>query len=64
MRGRRDDGLPVYTYQAVPGMPPVSTLRLGRGSSGGLLPDAHSHDFLVLTYFERGGGSMRLGDRE
>jgi AraC-like DNA-binding protein len=25
---------------------------------------AHSHDFLLLGYFERGGGSLRLGDRE
>jgi len=64
MRGRRDDGPPVYSYEAAPGRPPVSALRLGRGSSGGLPPGAHSHDFLVLTYFERDGGSLRLGDRE
>ena len=67
MRGRRDDGLPVYTYETVPGVPPVSALRFGREpSAGGLPPDAHphSHDFLVLTYFERDGGSLRLGDRE
>src|SRR5215210_3338617 len=65
MRGRRDDGPPVYTYEAVPGVPPVGATRLGRGISGGL-PHAHSHshDFLVLAYFERGGGSMWLGDRE
>ncbi len=67
MRGRRDDGLPVYTYETVPGVPPVSALRFGREPSpGGLLPGAHphSHDFLVLTYFERDGGSLRLGNRE
>src|SRR5918994_5362874 len=64
MRGRRDDGLPVYTYEAVPGIPPVSAMRMGRGSSGGMPPGAHSHDFLVLTYFERDGGSMWSGDRE
>jgi AraC family transcriptional regulator, transcriptional activator of pobA len=29
-----------------------------------LRPGAHSHDFLVLTYFERDGGSLRLGDKE
>src|SRR3712207_7390713 len=60
MRGRRDDGLPVYTYEAVPGVPSVSALRFGREPSpGGLPPDAHphSHDFLVLTYFERDGRS-------
>ncbi len=67
MRGWRDDGLPVYTYETVPGVPSVSALRFGREpSTGGLPPDAHphSHDFLVLTYFERDGGSLRLGDRE
>jgi AraC family transcriptional regulator, transcriptional activator of pobA len=63
MLGRRDDGPPVYTYEAVPGVPPVSTMRLGRVSSE-LRPGTHSHDFLVLAYIEQGGGSMWLGDRE
>ena len=63
MRGRRDDGPPVYTYEAVPGVPPVSVMRMGRGFSE-VRPGAHSHDFLVLTYFERDGGSLRLGDRQ
>jgi AraC family transcriptional regulator, transcriptional activator of pobA len=66
MLGRRDDGLAIYTYEAVPGVPAVSTIKFGQK----LPPDgppprhAHSHDFLVLAYFERGGGSMWLGDRE
>jgi AraC family transcriptional activator of pobA len=68
IRGRRDDGPPVYTYEAVPGVPPVSVMRLGQEPSpGGLPPGAHphSHDFLVLTFhLERDGGSLRLGDRE
>jgi AraC family transcriptional regulator, transcriptional activator of pobA len=68
MRGRRDDGPPVYTYEMVPGVPPVSAIRLGQESSpGGLPPGAHSHshDFLVLTFhLERDGGSLRLGDRK
>jgi AraC family transcriptional activator of pobA len=66
MLGRGDDGPPVYTYEAVPGVPPVSTIRFGRKlPPGGPPPShAHSHDFLVLAYFERGGGSMWLGDRE
>jgi AraC family transcriptional regulator, transcriptional activator of pobA len=68
MRGSRDDGLPVYTYDTVPGVPPVSAIRLGQeGSPGGLPPGAHSHshDFLVLTFhLEWDGGSLRLGDRE
>jgi AraC family transcriptional activator of pobA len=65
MRVRRDDQLPVYTYETVPGVPSVSILRFGREPSlGGLPPDAHSHDFLVLAYFEWDGGSLRLGERE
>jgi AraC family transcriptional activator of pobA len=65
MLGRRDDGPPVYTYEAVPGVPPVSTIRFGRKLPSGEPPShAHSHEFLVLAYFERGGGSMWLGDRE
>ncbi len=63
-RGRRDDGPPVYTYEAVPGVPLVSAIRLGRGASAQLPSGAHSHDFLVLAYFERDDGSLRLGDRE
>jgi AraC-like DNA-binding protein len=67
MLGRRGDGPPVYTYEAVPGVPPVSVLRFpGREPPPGVPQDgsAHSHDFLVLAYFERGGGSVRLGDQE
>src|SRR5829696_1819496 len=62
-RGRREDGPPVYTYETVPGVPPVGAMRLGRGFSG-VRPGAHSHDFLVLDYFERDGGSLRLGDKQ
>jgi AraC family transcriptional activator of pobA len=64
--GRREDDLPVYTYEVVPGVPPVGTTRLGRELSPGGLPEvqAHSHDFLVLAYVERGRGSLWLGDRQ
>ena len=58
-------GVPVYTYEATPGIPPVSTLRL-HGDDLAHLPvsddHAHSHDFLVLLYCERSGGTVRLGD--
>jgi len=67
MLGRHGDGPPVHAYEAVPGVPPVSVLRfLGREHPPDGPPDghAHSHDFLVLAYFERGGGSVRLGERE
>lgn len=56
---------PVYGYDHKPGVPPVSTFRLDRRSLQGIGPGhAHSHDFLVLAYFQRGGGSLRLGNRE
>ena len=66
VRKRNGDTPPLYTYTVVPGVPPVSVLRfLGTElAAGEPLPDhAHMHDFLVLAYFERGGGSMRLGGR-
>jgi len=63
IRSRREDAPPVYTYEAVPGMPLVSTMRLGRGFPG-VRPGAHSRDFLVLNYFERGASSLLLGDQE
>jgi AraC family transcriptional regulator, transcriptional activator of pobA len=65
--GVRGDGLPVRTYEVVPGVPPVSVLRFPRREPprGGPPADqAHTHDFLGLMYFERGGGSLRLGERE
>jgi len=65
--GRRIDGAPVYEYVRSPAAPPVSVLRF----SADRLPVAyasddyaHAHDFLVLAYFERGGGGLRLGNRE
>jgi len=62
---RRGERLPVYTYEAVPGVPPVSCMRLDRRAMEGVeAGHAHSHDFLALAYFERGGGSLRLGGRE
>jgi AraC family transcriptional regulator, transcriptional activator of pobA len=57
MLDNRVEGPPVYTYEAVPGVPPVSVLRFrGWEFPPGEPPPghAHSHDFLVLCYFERG----------
>ena len=61
--GRRVRGAPVYAYERLPGLPPVSVLRL---SGRPALPrhHAHAHDFLVVVYVERGGGTMRVDDRE
>jgi AraC-like DNA-binding protein/quercetin dioxygenase-like cupin family protein len=56
---------PVYAYKQVPGLSPVSVARIDRSSMEAVEPGhAHAHDFLVLAYFERGGGSLRLGARE
>jgi AraC family transcriptional regulator, transcriptional activator of pobA len=66
--GRRGDGLLVRALEAVPGVPPVSVLRfpsrIEPPSGGHAHGEAHTHDFLALAYFQRGGGSMRLGNRE
>jgi AraC family transcriptional regulator, transcriptional activator of pobA len=62
--GRRGAGPTVYTHEPLPGAPPVAITRLDRDSLEGVEPDhAHSHDFLVLAYYERGGGSLRIGGR-
>lgn len=48
-------------------MPPVSVMRFprrGRTRGGFPVGYAHTHDFLGLTYFETGAGSLRLGERE
>lgn len=67
LTGRQVDGAPVYEYVRAPDRPPVSVLRF----SSDRLPfdhrsddHAHAHDFLVLAYFERGGGGIRLGNRQ
>lgn len=64
---RRGNGLPVRTYEVVPGVPPVRVLRFPyreRSRGEPTVGDTHTHDFLSLTYFERGGGLLRLDGRE
>jgi AraC-like DNA-binding protein/quercetin dioxygenase-like cupin family protein len=65
--GRRVGGAPVYEFVRSPAAPPVSVLRfpadeLAEAHRGE--QHAHVHDFLVLAYFERGAGTLRLGARE
>lgn len=64
MRRPRGTAPPVYTYDEQPGVPPVGVVRLGRRLAPDGVAHSHAHDFLVLAYFERGGGSMWLGQRE
>ena len=64
--GRRIDGVPVFEYVRAPGAPPVSVMRFSAEqlpALHGTREHAHVHDFLVLAYFERGGGSFSLGGR-
>jgi AraC family transcriptional regulator, transcriptional activator of pobA len=56
---------PVLGYEPLPGIPPVSMMRFGsEASDDEALPEPHSHDFLVLGYFEEDGGRLRLGRRQ
>jgi len=67
LTGRTVDGAPVYEYLRTPGAPPVSVLRFSADeltAAHAAGDHAHAHEFLVLAYFEHGGGSIRLGDRE
>jgi AraC family transcriptional activator of pobA len=62
---KRANGPPVYTYEVVPGVPAVSITRLSQAlDEDDEGDDPHAHDFLLLGYFERGGGSLRLAGRE
>jgi AraC family transcriptional activator of pobA len=58
----RRSSVPTLSYPRLPGVPPVSVTRF----PGAQLAShaRHAHDFLVLTYFDRGGGSLALDGRE
>jgi AraC family transcriptional activator of pobA len=61
---RRWGGPPVFTFEAPPGAPLVSTLKFAPGlAAPGDLPGPHSHDFLALLYFEEAGGSLLSGQK-
>lgn len=67
LTGRRIGGAPVYEYVRTPDTPPVSVLRFSFDQlpiGDGFRNHAHAHEFVVLAYFERGGGSLRLANRE
>jgi AraC family transcriptional regulator, transcriptional activator of pobA len=55
----------VHSYERLPGVPPVRVTRLDAASLSDVEPGhSHAHHFLVLAYFDRGGGSLRIGRRE
>lgn len=56
-------GIPLHRFDRFPGHPPV---RLGSPHVPDDLapPHAHAHDFLVLAYVERAGGSIALDGHE
>lgn len=66
LRTVRPDGTPVYRHPARPGMPPVQVTRIDFAAEHPHPPPAHrhAHDFLVLVYVERGGGTVSLGNQE
>lgn len=57
---RYQAGVPVYRYQTVPGVPPVSVLRFTSHEPPGH-GRRHIHDFPVLVYIER-AGQAAFGD--
>lgn len=64
MTGRVDD-VPLYGCRRVPGRAPVAVHRFDGDAqpAGGGPHGAHAHEFLVLTFLERGSGSLRLDGR-
>lgn len=62
---RRPDGIPIYTYDRLPNVPPVSVMRANRDlmdlPAGG---HQHAHDFLLLAWVEAGGASLRINHRD
>ena len=63
--GRRVGEATVFDLVRTPGTPPIGVGRLvaERLPHGALRHLPHAHDFLVLAYFDRGGGRLRLDGR-
>ncbi|SFF35174.1 AraC family transcriptional regulator [Blastococcus tunisiensis] len=66
MARRSVDGVPVYGYARLPGVPSINVVRTAgqhRPAGGWTRERAHAHDFLVLAYAERGGGRLQIDGR-
>lgn len=63
--GRRVSGAPVVELRRTPGTPPIGVTRLlpEHLPHGELRQSPHAHDFLVLAYFDRGGGRLSVEGR-
>lgn len=61
----RDDAPDIATFETTPGLPPIGIVQISDNfPPGGPVPGyAHAHDFLVMAYFERGGGSLGIADQ-
>ena len=63
--GRRVAGAPVFQLRRTPGIPPIGVARIEPGHLAHEEPPRapHAHDFLVLAYFEQGGGRLTVDGR-
>ncbi|MFD2027459.1 AraC family transcriptional regulator [Promicromonospora aerolata] len=66
LRTVRPDGTPVYGHPTRLGAPPVLVTRVDADADHAHVPPGHrhAHDFLVLVYVERGGGTVSLNGRD
>jgi AraC-like DNA-binding protein/mannose-6-phosphate isomerase-like protein (cupin superfamily) len=66
LRTVRPDGTPVYQHPTRPGALSVQVTRIDFGVDHPHVPPdhRHAHDFLVLVYVERGGGTVTLGGQD
>jgi AraC family transcriptional activator of pobA len=63
--GRRVAGAPVFGWPRTPGTPSMGVARLNADEHPAGMPAyvAHAHDFLVVAWFDRGGGSLAVDGR-
>jgi AraC-like DNA-binding protein len=64
LRTVRPDGTPVYGHPTRLGAPPVLVTRIDVDVEHAHLDHRHAHDFLVLVYVERGGGTVVLNGQD
>lgn len=60
---RRRQGPSIYTAISTPGEMALGIRRLGHEALADGPASAHTHEFLVLAYFEAGDGALRIADQ-